>query len=1038
MDEKTRHNFDLNIWNPAVLTDNQIYETCEEVMGTENYYCTPVPSRQRNCTQSLTTASGKNCYKYCTSWKTRTITLTYLIMLILFPILLVCSIYAIAQLQGFQLQIDQLNAELNNIRQVEKDDVGNLSQGILTERTVREAELKKMEDSFAASYASISDELRLNMSQLKSNLLNQIAILRDEVRTNLSVIMTTSSNRIMEQTLSLNYTLLFLSDKFVQFQNQSQMNLLGIQETVKFHNTEFNRIDSAILELRNFTENEVHNLNVTIGGNIECLRMELWSLQKSTYNNISIVSNTSKSDIDKQYSVHIADAHRLEVQMSRNISILRTSILQSRSDSLNNITVLRDDVQAGLTNLEVVTDNSLMSLRSEVSRVELELAIATHTNITLLNSDIKDSLEELTTLVNKNLTVLEIQMQNRVFDLSKRTEQNISALQMETQSNLSVLLEATQYNISVAVNQIDSHFNQLEVNFKRNLSVLATESSQELASITGILQRDVSQLENYTQLAVHELQSVANMTALHIVRLELQFAGNLAELKTSIVEGLDNLTTEFQIITEGLHLTDSQLFSLLNYQDARTNILGEQQNKSQSYIRLEIANLTTKLLSVKVDLSLSMCRLETLETSVMELEHTNASLKSLRINLEELAKALNGNLTMVEDVTRRVEEGLNESIKNRTLELMLNSESNFMNLQSEFSSNISHIEFVLVEMVLRLNSSIYGEIQKVAIRNQEQVSTLTEQHINETNTILNYVNVSIVALNEDREILDIMVNNISMSLNSTIYDLETLLLMLEKTQENFTQLLGNNMEKVRRSLLLVNKTNAEITMSGLSELKSHIYKNLTILESEISDMILQVKNQSLTSIKSLSSDITDLSMETTQTKMELTNLVQQTENTLQNMLGNLTIDNQEGLDQLKYSSNSNFTLLSTQLDALSIITSALFNEQMNSITIQQIQTNSSLDALNSSIRDLTMQLQQLERNVSSVGAEAEQVAQSFEDFSNSPLTLYAGCLEEREECSFTPATSDFSLGCCTSGRPINITVSVINLMKLTKAVAIPT
>lgn len=191
----------MNIWNPGAvsLTDNQIYETCSDLLDSENHYCTPVPSRQTSgilSTMPLTGSSSESSCKLSSSKKCVVISFLFLLMLALFFVAIGCCGYAILEIQRLKIEVDLLRGEVDALHLVQREDTVSLNRSIDNEVQALTRRLLEIENKTEVATNELAQQIIATYNQLRTDVHNGLDFLSDEVRENLTSLANLSASNI--------------------------------------------------------------------------------------------------------------------------------------------------------------------------------------------------------------------------------------------------------------------------------------------------------------------------------------------------------------------------------------------------------------------------------------------------------------------------------------------------------------------------------------------------------------------------------------------------------------------------------------------------------------------------------------------------------------------------------------------------------------------------------------------------------------------------------------------------------------------------
>jgi len=867
MDDKTRSNFDLNIWNHQTMTENRIYETCDDVLGTENHYCTPVPSRDSGIssvqsTSALTSGFPKRAFqRRGISGKSVGILLTSGLAILLVAVLIVCSAFALSELQRLQVEMGNLREELASLRDYSSYEVGNLTLAITQERESREEGLNNFGDIVDSTLVALSESTKVNISILESGLRSDLNVLTEVLSANLSVVANLTSAYHMDLTLALNDSFSTLSQDFAQFQSDYWNNYQTTQNITDLHTREIDAANASLYTLRDLVEESQQNLSSTLSYNIESVRQEVGVVDSRLQETIGDVHNRTLAEVSKLQSEHVLDVDRIDRTLAQNVETLTNRIQENENYIVSNTSALQDYVNAKFLEVQNTMNASRSSLVSEITRVERQLTAASHSNFTFLSSDFETRIEALENEVRDNLTHLERTAEENITISSTRSMMELTKLERDTRTNLTELVKTTQNDISDALNHSFTLISNLEASVLTNLSALSVhisaaeqEFEKEINSSLETLKNRTAQskLELSNEISILQGEIRMNVTSLQVMigDVHTNILAELSETKQTLVAETTSNITRIQAITN-LRLQDIESTFWRNISVLETEL--------QSMLKIVATNTSLELGLVRSDLNLGIATvsqsaalnisaLEQIMTGMLDelrlQTQRNLSSSGMRFawELSNTTLVLQYSLDSLWNVTEANVHEL-QRVDNRTLE-------SIQELELIVARNITHIHNNFEEALASVSSDIHLELSALNQTDSALTNILQERGLDIKNIIIHNNNTRIItaAIEEDIEHLakrtaanQVNISVLSAGLNAVELSLNDLEITLN---DSFSELHAEIKNVSRES----NQSFSELH-SSTRAINGRLNLSISEAKSDVADLELRV-NESITSLES--------------------------------------------------------------------------------------------------------------------------------------------------------------------------------------------
>ena len=995
MDDKTRNNFDLNIWNPQTMTDNRIYETCDDALGTENHYCTPVPSRDSGIssvrsTSGLTSGIPKSAFqRHGISGKTVGILLTFFLAILLVSVLLACSAFALSELQHLQVEMSSLKEELANFRYSSNNEVGNLTLAISREKQNREEQLNSFEDVVDSMLTGLTESTNRNISQLEFHLQSDLDVLRGVLSANLSAVANLTSAYYMNLTLALNTSFSTLSEEFDEFQSQYWNNYQIIQSSLDLHSSEIESTNTSLSLLQDLAEDSRQNLTLALSSSVGSVRQEVGILSSGLQERIESVQNETLVEVSKLRSDHGSDVGRIEHTLTQSVEILSSMIQQNENHILSNISNLTSYVNSNVFDLQSSLNTSRSTLMSEIIRVEYQLAAASHSNLTFLSSDFEATIETLENNVRENLTRLERSAHESISSSSAETRMELSKLEQGTQANLTKFISATQSDISEALNQSLTQISQLEANVLSNLSATSIQVSAAEQNFESQINTTLDTLESRTAQFRLELSSeISALRAeirMNVTGLQVAIGDTRSSLQADLLE-----TKQTLLVETASNITHIQTEINLRFQNTESIFwrnISSLESETQSEIEKAVNQTSLMLGILRLDLNLgitsvsqsaahNISTLQMLMTGLIgELRlQTQRNLSSSEIELNRelvsMTSLLQHNLDSLHNTTDADIREL-QRVDNRTLEIVgeleLTVAGNLTQVRNTFRESLTGFSS---DFQMELNSlnrtdsiilSLLGEreleIEKIVIHNNStrMIITSIEGNIESLTRKVskNQMNISAVAVGLNS--IELSLHDLRIAMNDSYGELGLEIdFLFKESNQSFSRLYNITREISERLNLSV------------SEIKNDVVDQEHRANESIASLELRT-NQSIRSLEEIfQDDIADLQSETYSNISKL-------DNDSKTMIVQVNASLVSEIEEASYQSRQKFTLLTERLAS---DVAELYNY-----------ANTSIESLNQTTEMLSLGLFNMSVVVSgnraSISELASNVSLARSDFMNS-------------------------------------------------------
>lgn len=889
----------MNIWNPQVMTENDIYETCDDVLGTENHYCTPVPT-QNNGLSSVTSRTaltqplpGNPIRRHGLGWKSSAAILLGVIIILVLVTLLACSGFALSEVSRLQSEMNGLKREIASLRDMGQSNMADLSLLITQEESRREMQLTSLAESLDSMVTNLSNSTAVDIVQLESRLQADLDTLREVLSANLSSVANVSASQYMLLTLSLNSSFSAFSDEFDRFQSDYQANVRRIEENMEAQSEDINKTNMAVNMLAVTITDDLGYLNFSVALKFELVQAEMGNLSSIIQNAIDDAQNTTLEEISKMRSDYTASISRIEGTMEENVRYLEGRIALTEYHAMSNLSVVKDSVNSSLFDLRTLVRTSVSSLRAELDVVEYELSLATHANITSLGVNFQTELVTALNEVRVNFTQLERMTGERITTLSNSTGRDLRDLHLETQSNLTELVMVTQREIHNAFHASQTQVDQLEAsvlaNFTR-ISLLITDNTFELETLFNAT---VNTLESHisatstelsrllSQLQGEVLNNVTNLLSM-IEMVNSSYRADITEAKNELVFLIHTNVSLLESSTSVTFTSLKNMFAgnISSLELTTHNLIDDLANQSSQ----NFSTLQTEIHSTFLQLSEStvsnITSLETRTVALLDGFHDDLvrNLSRLRV---DAARELNITRFLLEF---RISRGENDTLeKIRELQVRDNLTTILVEeLDLQISQNFSDLLIEIAQNLTRLSSDIHLELNHLNRTDSDIIAMAhdTEEAINEIYSHNNETRRSIEVIETDVSNLTtasllhgVEISSIKNDLKASEkltnltfselrLDIET---AVEESSTNFS--IFYNLTKERLDYIF------EDVRSNLVNLESQSSRNITNLRSNVDSIVQSLEQNFTDNILSLESkvraNISDLEIETNSSLLQL-------------------------------------------------------------------------------------------------------------------------------------------------------------------------
>ena len=1034
----------MNIWNPTApgainLTDNQIYETCSDLLDGENHYCTPVPSRQTSGVLPAIpprSTSGETSRNRPTV-KCAGVCVAFLLLLVLSVVAIACGGYAVQQIQRLQEEVGTLRGEIGVIRQELRGGAANLNESLFSEVRDRNARLAELESRMQFALNGLEQQVAVNFSLLMTDVQTGFSFLSADVEKNLTLLANISSLDLVELANNVRMNVTMVANELEYLENQTEMRLSNLQSTIYLNISSLEaNTGEDLQQLANLTEKILDSLNSTFVEELHRVDTELCTLERSTYLNITQLSANHKRDVE-----HISSGISL---LNTKVSDL-TSTTSERSNELQAvISSLSEEAYRNISSLENATTNSITLLSDELARVEIELALEAHGNISQLNLDLRDRLNDVSTTFQERVADLEEETESTFTSINNRTDTRFANLESELQSNLTSLRLSTAQDVAALDNQTLNHLERIEDSFREDLGILSGETYRNLTTLSTITEQRITELDDDTASSLTDLRAAESETRVLLNQTMLETARNFTESRQELEQDILQLRSEIQASFEELNLSDSEILNGLRTLDARINNTSGELNRTEEMLLLLISSETS---SLRISLARVGDDVLNVTNQIQNITHllqagfnsTDASLLDLQRSHDLLAMESSENITRIMDTTEALRtdlEELAESTRRNISDSATALRTDVQSMLDETMTNLTQLENRITENLDLLNSSLHLEIFDVSLVANSSIENLSANVSNAVLGVYSYINNSIDEIGIRLEVLHATVLGIKVTLNSTGMDVVTLQDQTDDISELVVDLKANvtvmNIElaqNVARAIQEIN-SNFDYVRDGLFSLEMDTRTNLTEVENGLSYQLQRVENETRSDIASARRE-TELGIENlrfaaysniTNSSTALTQALHELNISLLNSLELSVMENVGSLNQVVHFTETNLSLLRSELSFVASNISEL-KDQAENFRDQQASTSVSINSLNSSIHDLGLKLDATRGNVSEVTNEVELLDGRVRTHLNSTVDLFGGCMEEVSNCSYSPSNTDYQDVCTTPALDINITVS---------------
>ena len=1027
MDEKTRTNFNLNIWNPgavARMEENQIYETCNDFLdgagtgtgGAANHYCTPVSTRQTSRASPnrpmRTTISRKSLANKCHGPSNKCLLVSsFLLLFLLLIVAIGCCAYAI-------LEILKLKDEVRNLKGIQRDDTASLNSSIIANRELHCTRLLELDSKIERVSTDLTQQVEENVSLLQSDLQNGLGFLSEDVRDNLTLLANLSSLNLMELVDDVASNLTSLANQLEQQDIKMETQLEEIQNTVNNNISLLaTQTGYALQELDSQIGEVLDELNSTLTREIKVVALSVDSLERSTDAMVAQLSATEKGDFELLFNTHESDTRNLESLIATNHDTILMSITRSGEEDQDAIAQLRSEVHRNISALENSTADSFLLLAVELDKVEAELSLEAHGNISQLNSNIQQQLDDITSFTLRNVSNLEAETRNALTHITTQTEERFTDIESRVRSELSSLNQSIDL-LSLSVEDTLESLDQLHAYFQGGLEEVSTTAYQNISLLAVSTNVSIEQLENNTEISLLELVSAVNETREQLENIRLEVTRNFTNIGKVFEEERAELRTEFEASVDALNSSTSQyltdLSCLLNNSIADTlEMLDATENVLGSRISSEVSDLRGLLEAYEGNVTSELQR-----TDLLLQEHITSSSGSFQ-SLEDGIRNLETENYM--NITRS-----NDELTDRVSELVFSLNRSIVESREDLGSGLTRLEMDVVAMLDIVNASLHWEIQSLSSTTAISISSLADNISRQLIDVYHFVNDNLTEIELQ---FNATLYDVQMSLNTTNSDIASsginLLSLLNDTTTNLTLLLESRFVALQSSVDQVAEgvsTNITLIRQSLTSLDAETHTNITRVEDQVLFVLENVENETQADLDVLRSDQEtlrdtvhdNLSAVTSMFNGALLDLNVSVSDTLEAF----QMDYQNGLSEVVQATNLSFMGISTEVIQLTNATMSLW-ELAGDLDSQQDLTTVSINSLESAIRNLSLVLEETRHNVSAVTNGVEQLDGQLQTHLESPVDLFSECVEETANCTYTPEDTQFQDGCDTDALLLN-------------------
>jgi hypothetical protein len=1042
MDPKTRMNFDMNIWNPTAagainLTDNQIYETCDNFLDGENHYCRPVPSRQTSGVLTTTSTSPltmKSAKMSCSKLKCVVgVVGVFILVLSLVFISIGCGGYAILEIQRLKGEVGVLRSDIAALRLAQGADVANLNETISTEVQNRATQFADLEVRLLSTSSELAKQLAGNYSLLSSDIQNGLSSLSADFQGNLTLLTNLSSLDLVNLANDVKLNITIVSDDLERLEKETDELFSNLQDSVKLNISSLQA--SMLLDLQNLAdvaEEGLASLNSSFAEGIRQTDSAILSLDRAAYRNISQLSVNQKRD-----SEHLTSL------IMTSIAVLRSTTMQNISELSTSISRLRDDAYSNVSSLENDTTTAISLITDELSRIEVELALEAHGNLSRLSLDLRVSLSNLSLSFQRVFVHLEEEFQGTFVSIMNETDTRIAGLEAELQMNMTLLRQSTAHFVNQTFHRLD----QVEENVNEDLSTLSMATYHNLSTLSSITEQNIAQLENSTRSSLSELGAIADETRQLLHETALQAMSNLSHLRQEFKQALHLIRMDLQTGIGELNSSDSQILNVLQNLDVRINGTLEELNITGEMVLLLVSSeadtLRASLAGIERNLSSTSYQVLDLNRQLQDqLNLTNASIIGLQGNILSLAQETYNNLTQLSNVDAALTMTLNtlaEESRENISDLLTLSRSEIQEARDEASANLTRLADDVMETLSITNTSLHREISNISLATNGMITLLKDEVSNSLVGVYSYVNNSIFDITIELGSLGVAISNVSSTVSANSGDVTALV----QAFTNDTISLINDV-KVNLTMNIIDLAHNIDTTS--QEFNSHV----RLLRADINSLEIAT-NSNFTELQGLlmheislseNRTRTDLATSTVETQERIENLrstiydnISESNGALIQMSRDLNIsllnaidissaENQYHIERIIDSTETNITLLRGELDALSLNILSV-KGQVENLTSQQSLASGSINSLNSSIHELGLDIATTRGGVSDVADEVELLHDTVTNHLNSTVNLFGGCVEDVSSCSRLPDIREYESHCETQQKEINVAVIIV-------------
>lgn len=1031
----------MNIWNPGAinLTDNQIYETCDDLLDGENHYCTPVPSRQTSgvlSTVPLTSASSETSSRYRPTAKCAGVCVIFIFLLILSFVAIGCGGYALFEIQRLQGEVETLRGEIDTIHMALRGDSVSLNESLSVEVQAQSARLAELKSSLQFALSGLEQQVAENFTLLMADIQMEYSFLSTDVQKNLTLLANISSLELAELANNVRMNVTTVVNELEYLENQTEMRFNYLQSTIDRNISSLEaHMEEGLEQFADLTVERLNILNSSLVEELNRLEAEIFTLERSTLLNISQLLANHKSDFE-----HLSSEISL---LKTNVADLTSTTLQSSNDLQAAISSLSEETYSNISSLKNSTTILVTSLSDELSRVEVELSLEAHGNISQLNLDLRERLGDVSTTCQERVSDLEEETESTFANFNNQTDIRFTNLDNELQSNLTSLRLFAIQEVTALANQTLNYLEHIEDNIREDLGTLSGITYQNLTTLSTVTEQWFMEFENDTISSLSDARAAEEEARVLLNQTVLETARNLAESRHEFEQNILQLRGEIQANFEDLNLSDSEILNRLQALDSRVRNTSEELNRTENMLVLlissETSSLRISLAHVEDDLSNVTSQVQNISHLLQEgFNSTDILLLNLQHSLHLLATESFENITrlIVADEALGMDlEELAEATRHNISDSVAILRTDIQSMLDITSANLTQLENDVTENFRLLNSSLHLEILDFSSTVSGSVAMLTTDISNALLGVYSYINSSIDDIGIQLEILNATILGLEITLNATSMDVTMLQALANNTIGLVIELKSNvtvmNFELAQDITSAFRDINSNLNDSLLS-LEMATYTNLTNVENGLSYQLQRIENETRADIAS-SRHETEQGIENlrsavysniTSSSINLSQALHDLNVSFLNVLELSIMESMNSLSQVEQNTKTNLSLLRSELGVVSLNVSELMGQAENFIDLQA-STSLRINSLNSSICNLGQKLDATRGNVTEVTNELELLDGTVRTHLNSTVDLFGGCREEVSNCFYTPNSTEYQRGCDTPKMAINVTVSQI-------------